>query len=456
MVARSQDFAATTRVPPQSLEAEQSILGGLLIDNSRWDLISDVVTGEDFYDRTNARIFEAIQQLLEADEPADLITVSDKLSGSDDGNERSNLSYVSELAQNTPTAANITHYAEIVRDRAQARRLISACHDIVDVALSQESVVGETVDYAEQRVMEVSMEREKATRGFRPMNEYITEGLDRIDELYKSDNPITGIPSGFTDLDSMTSGLQNSDLVIIAGRPSMGKTSLVMNIVEYAAIKGECPIAVFSLEMPGQQLATRMMSSLGNIDAGRIRTGKLHDDDWPRLTHAIKILNEAPIYIDDSSGLSPLDIRSRSRRLHREGRLGMIVIDYLQLMSSSEKAENRVTEVSQMTRSLKNLARELDVPILLLSQLSRKPEERTDKRPVMSDLRESGAIEQDADVIMFVYRDEHYNKETADKGVAEIIIGKHRNGPTGTVRLAFQGMYTRFQNFSPIDFDGGL
>ncbi len=456
MVARSQDFASTSRVPPQSIEAEQSVLGGLLIDNSRWDLISDVITTEDFYDRDNARIFETIKMLLELDQPADLVTVSDKMTGSGESNGRSNLSYVSELAQNTPTAANITHYAEIVRDRAQARRLIAACHDIVDVALSQESVVGETVDYAEKRVMEVSLEREKATRGFRPMNEYITEGLDRIDELYKSDSPITGIPTGFTDLDAMTSGIQNSDLVIIAGRPSMGKTSFVMNLVEYAAIKTKVPIAVFSLEMPGQQLATRMMSSLGNIDAGRIRSGKLHDDDWPRLTHAIKILNEAPIFIDDSSGLSPLDIRSRSRRLHREGKLGMIVIDYLQLMSSSERAENRVTEVSQMTRSLKNLARELDVPILLLSQLSRKPEERTDKRPVMSDLRESGAIEQDADLIMFVYRDEHYNKETAEKGVAEIIIGKHRNGPTGTVRLAFQGMYTRFQNFSPMDFDGGL
>lgn len=456
MVARSEDFPIASKLPPQSVEAEQSVLGGLLIDNSRWDLISDVVTSEDFYDRDNARIFSAIRSLLEADQPADLITVSDKMAGSGEVNGGNTLGYVSELAQNTPTAANISHYAEIVRDRAQARRLIAACHDIVDVALSQDGVVGETVDYAEKRVMEVSLEREKATRGFRPMNEYITEGLDRIDELYKSDSPITGIPTGFTDLDSITSGLQDSDLVIIAGRPSMGKTSFVMNMVEYAAIKSKVPIAVFSLEMPGQQLATRMMSSLGNIDAGRIRSGKLHDDDWPRLTHAIKILNEAPIFIDDSSGLSPLDIRSRARRLHREGKLGMIVIDYLQLMSSSERAENRVTEVSMMTRSLKNLARELDVPILLLSQLSRKPEERTDKRPVMSDLRESGAIEQDADLIMFVYRDEHYNKETTEKGVAEIIIGKHRNGPTGTVRLAFQGMYTRFQNFSPIDFDGGL
>ena len=458
MVARSQDFLSSSadRLPPQSIEAEQSVLGGLLIDNSRWDLLSDVITADDFYDRDNARIFNAIKSLMEVDEPADIVTVSNQLANLADGGQRVSLSYVSELAQNTPTAANITQYAEIVRDRAQSRRLIAACHDIVDAALTQESAVGETVDYAEKRVMEVSLEREKATRGFRPMNEYITEGLDRIDELYKSDSPITGISTGFTDLDSMTSGLQDSDLVIIAGRPSMGKTSFVMNMVEYAAIKGGVPVAVFSLEMPGQQLATRMMSSLGNIDAGRIRTGKLHDEDWPRLTHAIKILNEAPIFIDDSSGLSPLDIRSRARRLHREGNLGMIVIDYLQLMSSSERAENRVTEVSMMTRSLKNLARELNVPVLLLSQLSRKPEERTDKRPVMSDLRESGAIEQDADVIMFVYRDEHYNKESADKGIAEIIIGKHRNGPTGTVRLAFQGMYTRFQNYSPIDFDGGL
>jgi len=282
------------RIPPQSLEAEQSVLGGLLIDNSRWDLVSDVITADDFYNRRHSEIFSAIRTLLDADGPADIVTVSDRVSSTA---EQSNLSYVSELAQNTPTAANIVHYAEIVRDRAQARRLIGACHDIVDIALSSNAVVGETVDYAEQRVMEVSLEREKATRGFQPMTDYVKAGLDRIETLYQSDDPITGVPTGFTDLDSLTSGLQASDLVIIAGRPSMGKTSFVMNIAEYAAIKASIPTAVFSLEMPGQQLATRMMSSLGTIDAGRIRSGKLHDDDWPRLTHATKLLNEAPIHI---------------------------------------------------------------------------------------------------------------------------------------------------------------
>ena len=436
---------ARLRMAPQSLEAEQAVLGGLLLDSRAWDRIADRLSEIDFYRREHQLIFTAIATLNAESRPADIVTVSEQL-GAELLETVGGLSYLGILAENTPSAANIAAYADIVRERSLVRRLIEVVNDIGDKAYQPEGrSAAELLDYAERGVFAIS---ESSTRqgGFRPLKTLLTAAVDRIDTLFRSNSSITGVATGFTDLDNLTSGLQPGDLVIVAGRPSMGKTAFALNIAENAAVGLKLPVAIFSLEMPGEQLAIRLMSSLGRINAHRLRTGKLEDEDWPRLTSAVGMLAEASIYIDDTPALTPLELRARSRRLMREHGLGLIVVDYLQLMQASESTENRATEISGITRALKGLAKELHVPLIALSQLNRSLEQRPNKRPVMSDLRESGAIEQDADVIFFIYRDEVYNEESDDKGTAEIIIGKQRNGPIGKTRLTYLGEYTRFEN----------
>ena len=436
------------RLPPQSVEAEQSVLGGLLLDNDRWEQIADKLDPDDFYRKEHRLIFRAIGALCEDNKPADVVTVVEWLETQGEVEGAGGLSYLTTLANNTPSAANILAYAEIVRERAVLRQLIQVANNIGGAAYQPAGrTANDLLDYAEKSVFEISDRGARRRGGFQPLKTLLTSAVDRIDQLFKASNPITGVATGYSDLDEMTSGLQPSDLVIVAGRPSMGKTSFAMNIAENAAVGHKLPVAIFSMEMPGEQLAMRMMSSLGRINAHRVRTGKLEDDDWPRLTSAIGMLADAPLFIDDTPALSPMELRARARRLKREHGLGLIVIDYLQLMQSPDANENRATEISSITRSLKGLAKELNVPIIALSQLNRSLEQRPNKRPVMSDLRESGAIEQDADVIFFIYRDEVYNEDSQDKGTAEIIIGKQRNGPIGKVRLTFLGEYTRFENF---------
>lgn len=436
------------KVPPQSVESEQSVLGGLMLANDAWDQIADIITQEDFYRRDHRLIFQVISELANLSSPFDVITISEKLNGLEKLDDAGGLTYLSTLVQNTPSAANIKAYAEIVRERSILRQLISVGTDVCNSVYNREGRSSEELlDHAEKLVFEISDQGAKRRGGFTPIKDLLVRAVERIDTLYHLDNPITGIPTGWNDFDEKTSGLQNSDLIIIAGRPSMGKTSFAMNIAEYAAYKAKVPTAVFSMEMPAEQLAMRMMSSLGRIDQHKVRTGKLSDDDWPRLTHAVSMLSETPVFIDDTPALTPNELRARARRLKREHNLGLIIIDYLQLMQGSKGSENRVNEISEISRSLKALAKELNVPVIALSQLNRGLEQRPNKRPIMSDLRESGAIEQDADIITFIYRDEVYNEDTPDKGVAEIIIAKQRNGPIGTVRLTFLGQYTRFENF---------
>lgn len=433
------------RLAPQSVEAEQAVLGGLLLDNRAWDRIADRLLESDFYRREHQLIFMAIAALNGNSRPADIVTVSEHL-GAEQLELVGGLSYLGVLADNTPSAANISAYADIVRERSLVRRLIETVNDIGSKAYQPEGRnAAELLDYAERGVFAIT-ERGTRAGGFRPLKTLLTAAVDRIDTLFRSNSSITGVATGFTDLDNLTSGLQPGDLVIVAGRPSMGKTAFALNIAENAAVGLKLPVAIFSLEMPGEQLAMRLMSSLGRINAHRLRTGKLEDEDWPRLTSAVGMLAEASIYIDDAPALTPLELRARSRRLKREHGLGLIVVDYLQLMQASESTENRATEISGITRALKGLAKELNVPLIALSQLNRSLEQRPNKRPVMSDLRESGAIEQDADVIFFIYRDEVYNEESEDKGTAEIIIGKQRNGPIGKARLTYLGEYTRFEN----------
>ncbi len=451
LVASSQSVDPATealKVPPHSIEAEQAVLGGLMIDNGTWDQVADVLIDEDFYRRDHRLIYGAIAQLADVGTPFDLVTLSETLDQHGQLDDAGGITYLGALTQNTPSAANIRAYASIVRERSIMRQLVRVATDIGNAAFNpQGRNVAELLDYAEQQVFGIAEQGARGKRSFVGIKDLLVKAVDRIDSLFQSDAPYTGTPTGFTDFDDMTSGLQRSDLVIVAGRPSMGKTTFAMNIAENAAIKHKVPVAVFSMEMPGEQLAMRMMSSLGRIDQHRVRTGKLEDDDWPRLTSAVGILAEAPIFIDDTPGLTPTELQARARRLKREHDLGMIVLDYLQLMQVPGNKENRATEISEISRSLKSLAKELNVPVIALSQLNRGLEQRPNKRPVMSDLRESGAIEQDADVIVFIYRDEVYNEDSPDKGSAEIIIGKQRNGPIGTVRLTFLGQYTRFENF---------
>ena len=441
---------ARLKVPPQSIEAVQAVLGGLMLDNQGWDRIADIISDNDFYRHDHRLIFRAIENLSANNSPFDAVTVSQMLKTHEHLEEAGGLAYLGELVRDTPSAANLKAYAEIVRERSVLRQLIEVGTEIADSAFRPEGRESkEILDHAEQLVFQIAEQGERGRTGMQSIKTLLAKAVDRIDTLYQQDDPITGVPTGFSEFDEMTSGLQSSDLIIVAGRPSMGKTTFAMNLAEHAAIKHRKPVAVFSMEMPGEQLAMRLMSSLGRIDQHKVRTGRLDDDDWARLTSAMGILADAPLFIDDTPALNPTELRARARRMAREHGLGMIVIDYLQLMQSGSGSENRASEISEISRGLKALAKELKVPIIALSQLNRSLEQRPNKRPVMSDLRESGAIEQDADVIVFIYRDEVYNEDSPDKGIAEIIIGKQRNGPIGKVRLTFLGQYTRFENFAP-------
>ena len=451
---------AALKVPPHSIEAEQSVLGGLMLDNESYDHVTEVIGEQDFYRHDHRLIFQAITYLANKEEPYDAVTVSEYLNDMGELENIGGLIFLGGIVQNTPSAANIKAYAGIVRERSVLRQLISVGTNISDAAFNtQGQDSGDILDEAERDVLAIAEQRSRGRKGFESIKNLLNKSLDRIDELFHSNNPLTGISTGFDDFDQQTSGLQTSDLIIVAGRPSMGKTAFAMNLAENAAIKSGEPVAIFSMEMPSEQLAMRMMSSLGRIDQNRIRTGKLEQDDWPRLSSAVSLLSEAPLFIDDTPALTPGELRARARRLKREndGKLGLIIIDYLQLMQGGgSRQENRATEISEISRSLKALAKELEVPVIALSQLNRGLEQRPNKRPIMSDLRESGAIEQDADVIAFIYRDEVYNEDSPDKGVAEIIIGKQRNGPIGTVRLTFRGQFTRFENFMPDSYAGNF
>jgi replicative DNA helicase len=437
------------RIPPHNVHAEQSMLGGLMLDNSTWDRIADMVVEGDFYRREHRLIFRAIAKLASEDQPFDLVTLAETLERTEQLEAAGGLSYLGVIANETPSAANIKAYAKIVRQTSVLRQLIAAGTDIADSAYNpQGREAAELLDAAERRVFEIAEQESRGGVGFQPISSLLSRAVERIDALYQRDEPITGLATGFTDFDMMTSGLQPADLIIVAGRPSMGKTSFAMNMAEHVAIQSKRPVAVFSMEMPGDALAMRMMSSLGRIDQHRVRTGRLEEDEWPRLTSAVNILAGASMFIDDTPALSPTEVRARARRLKRDQNdLGLIVLDYIQLMQAPGVAENRATELSAISRSLKALAKELSVPVVALSQLNRSLEQRPNKRPVMSDLRESGAIEQDADLIVFIYRDEVYHEDTKDKGVAEIIIAKQRNGPIGTSRLTFLGKYTKFENY---------
>uniref|UniRef100_UPI002FBF0387 replicative DNA helicase n=1 Tax=Methylovulum miyakonense TaxID=645578 RepID=UPI002FBF0387 len=444
------DSLDALKVPPHSIPAEQAVLGGLMLDNQTWDSVADKVVETDFYRRDHRLIFKVIEQLANKQSPFDIITISEALAAVSELEDTGGLAYLGWLAKNTPSAANIVTYANIVRDRSVLRQLIHVGTGIADSAFNPEGrETSELLENAEREVFKIAEQKQRGQGGFIPIKALLAKAVDRIETLFEQDGNITGAATGFTDFDQLTSGLQPADLIIVAGRPSMGKTTIAMNMAENIAIKSDMPVAVFSMEMPGDALAMRMMSSLGRIDQHKVRTGKLEDDEWPRLTSAINLLAETKLFIDDTPALSPTEVRSRARRLTREhGQLGLIVLDYLQLMQSPSSGDNRVQQISDISRGLKALAKELNVPVIALSQLNRNLEQRPNKRPVMSDLRESGAIEQDADLIVFVYRDEVYNEDSPDKGIAEIIIGKQRNGPLGTVRLTFLGQYTRFENFS--------
>jgi replicative DNA helicase len=440
------------RLPPHSIEAEQSLLGGLLIDNTVWERVGDIVNEADFYRDDHRRIFRHIAKLIEYGKPADVVTVYEALEKNGEAEHVGGLAYLGEIANSTPSAANVRRYGEIIRERAILRKLVSVGDQIAASALTPSGKDAKTLlDEAEAKVFEIAEAGARTVSGFVPIQPILGQVVDRIQELYDRDSPsgITGVPTGLTDLDEKTSGLQPSDMIVLAARPGMGKTSLALNIAENVAVEAGLPVAVFSMEMPGAQLATRFLSSVGRIDQHKIRTGKLTDEEWQRLTYALGKLHEAPIFIDETPGLNPTDLRARCRRLHRQcGRLGLIVIDYLQLMTSLKESDNRSAELSEISRSVKSLAKELHVPIIALSQLNRSLEQRPNKRPVASDLRESGAIEQDADIIMFIYRDEIYNPDSPDKGMAELIISKHRNGSTGTIRMTFLGEFTRFENYT--------
>ena len=443
---------AAIKLPPHSVEAEQSILGGLLLENHAWDKIADVIKRQDFYRHDHKLIYQSVTKLLEQGKPADVVTVAEYLENLGELGNIGGLPYLVALAQNTPSAANIRRYAEIVRDRSIMRKLVEVGTDIAESAYSPAGrSANDLLDQAESKVFDIAEAGARSQQGFLEMKPLLTQVVERIDELFSRDNQsdVTGIPTGFADLDAKTAGLQGGDLIIVAGRPSMGKTAFSINMGENIAIDSGLPVAIFSMEMGGAQLVMRMLGSIGRLDQHKIRTGKLQDDDWQKLTYAVGKLNDAPIFIDETPALNSLELRARARRLHRQcGKLGLIIIDYIQLMSSVTSGENRATEVSEISRSLKGLAKELNCPIVALSQLNRSLEQRPNKRPVMSDLRESGAIEQDADVILFIYRDEVYNPDSPDKGSAEIIIGKQRNGPIGTVRLTFLGEHTRFENYA--------
>ena len=442
---------AKLRVPPHSIEAESSVLGGLLLDNSAWDRVGDLLVDNDFYRHEHKLIYAAIGALINASKPADVITVNEQLQNQGKAEEMGGLGYLNSLAQYVPSASNIRRYAEIVRERSILRKLVSASDEIATNAFNpQGKAIDRILDEAEQKIFNIGEEGSRMKQGFQSMDTLVVELLDRVQEMADNPNDITGVPTGFYDLDRMTSGLPG-DMVVLAARPSMGKTAFAINIAEHVALNEGLPVAVFSMEMGASQLAVRVVGSIGRIDQGHLRTGKLSDDEWPRLTEAIEKLRTVSLHIDETPGLTPSELRANARRLARQcGKLGLIVVDYLQLMSGSggSGGDNRATELGEISRGLKMLAKELQCPVIALSQLNRSVEQRTDKRPMMSDLRESGAIEQDADIIMFIYRDDYYNKDSKDPGVAEIIIGKQRNGPTGTVRLTFLKNLTRFESLA--------
>lgn len=446
------DNFSEVRVLPHSIEAEQAVLGGLMLDNNTWDQVEEQQLDEyDFYRNDHRLIFRAIRHQSENGKPFDLLTLAEWLENNNLLERAGGFAYLGILARDTPSAANVRAYSTIVRERAIRRNLISIATEIADSAYDpQGKDYKQLLDEAEKKVFSIAESGLRSQQNFTSIKDLLVRTVERIDVLFQRDNPITGIPTGWTDFDDKTAGLQRGDLIVIAGRPSMGKTAFAMNIAEYAAIQTKCPVAVFSMEMPGESLVMRLIASLGRIDQHKLRTGRLEDEDWPRITSAVSMLSEARLFIDDSSNLSPNELRTRARRLHRqEGKLGLIVVDYLQLMQVPGTNENRATEVSEISRSLKALAKELAVPVLALSQLNRTLEQRGDKRPIMSDLRESGAIEQDADLVCFIYRDEVYNQDSPDRGIAEIIISKQRNGPIGTLRLTFLGQFTRFESYIP-------
>jgi len=444
---------AQLRIPPHSMEAESSVLGGLLLDNKSWEQVADLLSEGVFYRYEHRQVYAAIHALINASRPADVITVYEHLQSIGKAEEVGGLGYLNSLAQYVPSASNIRRYAEIVRERAILRKLVTASDEIATNAFNtQGKPVPQILDEAEQKIFQIGEEGSRLKQGFQSMQELAVDLMGRVDEMSKNPNDITGVASGFVDFDKMTSGMQAGDLIVLAARPSMGKTALAINIAEHVALNEGLPVAVFSMEMGASQLAIRIVGSIGRIDQQRLRTGKLNQEEWPRLTEAIEKLRNISLHIDETPSLTPMELRANARRLARTcGKLGLIVVDYLQLMSgntSSNNGDNRATEIGEISRGLKMLAKELQCPVIALSQLNRSVETRTDKRPMMSDLRESGAIEQDADVIMFIYRDDYYNKDSKEPGVAEIIIGKHRNGPTGTVKLAFLKPITRFESLA--------
>ncbi|UQY43822.1 replicative DNA helicase [Erwinia sp. PK3-005] len=445
------------KLPPHSLEAEQSVLGGLMLDNERWDNVSERVVAEDFYSRPHRLIFSEMQRLLEASQPIDLITLSDSLEQRGELDMVGGFAYLAELSKNTPSAANINAYADIVRERAVVREMIAVANQIADAGYDPQGRSSEDLlDFAESNVFKIAEQRANKDEGPKNIEQILEATVSRIESLYqKPHDGVTGVDTGYQDLNKKTAGLQGSDLIIVAARPSMGKTTFAMNLCENAAMLHEKPVLIFSLEMPSEQIMMRMLASLSRVDQTRIRTGQLDDEDWARISGTMGVLLEKKnIYIDDSSGLTPTEVRSRARRIFRENNgLSLIMIDYLQLMRVPSLSDNRTLEIAEISRSLKALAKELNVPVVALSQLNRSLEQRADKRPVNSDLRESGSIEQDADLIMFIYRDEVYHENSDLKGIAEIIIGKQRNGPIGTVRLTFNGQWSRFDNYAGPQYD---
>jgi len=438
------------KVPPHSIEGEQAVLGGLLLSPLAWDLVADVVTEADFYREDHRLIFRAIHELNDLSKPCDAVTVTEWFEVQGEADQIDGGSYINQLTSSTPSAANVKAYAEIVREKSILRQLIDVGSEITSgVFTSDGRDSKELLEAAERKIFAIAEQGRRAGLDFVTVQQTIKEAIEKIQELHEFEGEITGIPTGFKDFDKQTAGLQPSDLIIIAGRPAMGKTTLAMNIAEHAAIKHAVPVAIFSMEMSSLQLVMRLFSSLGQIDQTRLRTGSLTDLDWPKLTSAMNLLHKSHIFIDETPSLSPSELRARARRLKRKHDIGLIVVDYIQLMAVPGTSENRATEVAEISRSLKAIAKELCIPVVAVSQLNRALEQRTNKRPIMADLRESGSIEQDADLIIFIYRDEVYNEETPEKGKAEIIIGKHRNGPTGKTILTFQGQWLRFVNYAP-------
>lgn len=438
------DLKVLGKIPPQNIEAEQSVLGSMLLDKEAVSIAAEMLLDNDFYREDHKEIFEAIMILYSKAEPVDLVTVTEQLKSRGSLDKVGGLEYITNLAASVPTTANIKYYANIVEEKSILRELIRASTNIMSTSYEASQEVPIILDNAERSIFDILQKR--SSKGFFHIKEILIEAFNRLEELYNNKEFITGVPSGFIDIDYKTSGFQNSDLILVAARPSMGKTAFALNIAQHAAIYKKIPVAIFSLEMSREQLVNRLLCSEALIDSQKMRTGNLEDEDWDKITRTLGPLSEAPIYIDDTPGISVMEIRAKCRRLKLEKNLGMVIIDYLQLMQGKTRTENRQQEISEISRSLKILAKEIGIPVVALSQLSRAPEARSDRRPVLSDLRDSGAIEQDADMVMFIYRDDYYNQDTERKNIAEIIISKHRNGSTGTVDLIWLGQYTKFGN----------